>query len=141
VTHLFAASSSEHEYELVESKLHAIGFGFFVPVFFVVTGVQFDLDSVVDDLVILVVVPLVLLAFFVLRGGPTALLQREMTWRERGALASFLATELPLVVVITSLGISQGRLSTSTAACLVTAAMISVVVYPLLAGRLRPTPI
>ena len=140
VAHLFVASSSPRELELVEAKLHGIGFGFFVPIFFVVSGITFDLDSVFDDLLVLVVVPLVLVAFLVVRGTPTALLQREMSRPDRCALASYLATGLPLVVVITSIGVSRGRLSTSTSACLVTAAMISVIVFPLLAARFRPTP-
>jgi Kef-type K+ transport system membrane component KefB len=137
VAHLFVASSSPRELELVEAKLHGIGFGFFVPIFFVVSGITFDLDSVIDDPLVLLVVPLVLLAFFVVRGTPTALLQREMSRLDRCALASYLATGLPLVVVITSIGVSRGRLSSATAACLVTAAMVSVIVYPLLAARLR----
>ena len=137
VVRLFAGGSSEREVQLVEAKLHGLGFGFLIPVFFVVSGVQFDLESVIDDPIILAVVPLVLLAFFLVRGGPTALLQRGMGRRDRGALMSYLATELPLVVVITSFGVASGHLSSSTAAGLVTAAMISVIVFPLLAGRLR----
>ena len=137
VTRLFAAGSSEREAELVEAKLQGLGFGFFVPVFFVVSGMQFDLDSVTDDPGILVAVPLVLLAFLVVRGLPTALLQRGMVVGDRAALACYLATALPLVVVITSIGVQTKRLDPSTAAALVTAAMLSVLVYPLLAARLR----
>jgi Kef-type K+ transport system membrane component KefB len=136
VFRVFSAGSSEREAELVEVKLQGLGFGFLVPVFFVVSGVQFDLQSVVDDLGILLVTPLYLLAFLVIRGVPTALLQREMVVGEKAALTFYLATELPLVVVVTSIGVQTGRLSSSTAAGLVTAAMLSVLLYPLVAQRL-----
>jgi Kef-type K+ transport system membrane component KefB len=136
VTRLFAAGSSDRELELVEAKLQGLGFGFVVPVFFVVSGMQFDLDSVTDDPVILLVVPAVLVAFLVVRGVPTALLQPGMPHRDRAALACYLATALPLVVVITSIGVQTERIEASTATTLVTAAMLSVLVYPLLAARL-----
>ena len=134
---LFSSGASEREAELVEAKLQGVGFGFIVPVFFVVSGVQFDLASVTDDPAILLVTPLILVAFLVIRGTPTALLQREMAGRERAALAAYLATGLPLVVVVTSIGVETGRLRSATAAALVTAAMLSVLVFPLVAQWLR----
>ena len=60
VTRLLAAGSSEREAELVEATLQGLGFGFFIPVFFVVSGMKFDLASVLDDPVILVAVPSIL---------------------------------------------------------------------------------
>ena len=137
VTRLFAAGSSEREAELVEAKLQGLGFGFFIPVFFVVSGIQFDLDSVLDDPVILVAVPLVLLAFLLVRGLPTAPLQPGMAAGDRLALTCYLGTALPLVVVVTTIGVQTGRLSSPTAAALVTAAMVSVLVFPMAAGRAR----
>ncbi|MET0324028.1 MAG: cation:proton antiporter, partial [Ilumatobacteraceae bacterium] len=137
VTRLFAAGSSEREAELVEAKLQGLGFGFFIPFFFVVSGIQFDLDSVLDDPAILVAVPLILLAFLVVRGLPTALLQQGMAARDRLALSYYLGTALPLVVVVTTIGVKTGRLGSATAAALVTAAMVSVMAFPLAAQRAR----
>jgi Kef-type K+ transport system membrane component KefB len=128
------------EGRLFTAKLEAVGFGFLIPVFFVVSGVQFDLDAVVDDPVLLAVVPVILALFLVVRGGPTALLQRGMPARERVALAGYLGTALPLVVVITTIGVETDRLKSSTAAALVTAALASVLVFPLMAARLAREP-
>ena len=141
VTRLFAAGSSEREAELVEAKLQGLGFGLFIPVFFVVSGMQFDLDSVLDDPAILVAVPLILLAFLVVRGLPTALLQRGMARRDRVALTCYLGTALPLVVVVTTIGVQTGRLGSATAAALVASAMVSVMVFPLAADRARTNAI
>lgn len=137
VFHLFAAGADEREAELVEAKLHGLGFGFLIPMFFVISGVQFDLDAVIDDPALLAVVPGIVLLFLVVRGAPTALLQREMTRSDRFALAGYLATALPMVVVITTVGVDTDRLSSATAATLVAAAMISVLTLPMLAERFR----
>jgi Kef-type K+ transport system membrane component KefB len=137
VARLFTGGSDEHEVQLIETKLQAVGFGFLVPVFFVVSGMRFDLHSVYDDPMILMVAPAFLAAFLVVRGGPSAIGARRMGWSDRAALACYLGTALPLVVVVTSIGVQTGRLSSSTAAALVTAAMLSVLVFPLAAARLR----
>jgi Kef-type K+ transport system membrane component KefB len=140
VTRLFAGGSSRREIEIVETKLHAIGFGFVVPVFFVVSGMKFDLDSIFDDALILIVGPAFLVAFLLVRGVPAAASARAMPMRDRSALAFYLATQLPLVVVIASIGVERGDLRPSTAAALVAAAMVSVLAYPLIAARLRRRP-
>jgi Kef-type K+ transport system membrane component KefB len=140
VTNVFASGASRHNVELFESKLTGIGFGFVVPLFFVVSGMKFDLDSVFDDPLILIVGPAFLVAFLVLRGLPAALTTRAMPLRDRVALGFFLATQLPLVVVIASIGVETNRLNTSTAAALVAAAMVSVLAYPMIAARLRQRP-
>jgi Kef-type K+ transport system membrane component KefB len=139
VFRLFSSGASEREAELVEAKLQGLGFGFLVPVFFVTSGMKFDLDAITADLTLLLVAAGFLMLFFIIRGLPTALLHSGMPRRDRAALACYLATELPLVVVITTIGVTTGRLNTGKAAALVTAALMSVLVYPLLAARLRRT--
>jgi Kef-type K+ transport system membrane component KefB len=109
-------------------------------VFFVVSGMKFDLDSVFDDPLILLIGPAFLAAFLVLRGIPAAVTTRPMPARDRAALAFYLATQLPLVVVITSIGIETKRLNPSTAAALVAAAMVSVLAYPMIGSHLRRRP-
>lgn len=137
VVRLYASSTSPRAVETVESKLHGLGFGFLVPVFFVVTGMQFDVHSLVDQPGALAVVPASLAAFLIVRGLPTALLQRQLTPSDRAALALYVSTALPLIVVVTTIGVQTDRLRTSSAAALVAAAMVSVVLFPLVAGALR----
>lgn len=119
--------------EVVGSKLAAIGFGFLVPIFFIVSGMKFDVDSFVDEPATLLRVPVFLGLFLVVRGLPALLLYRhELASRiERGALAFFSATALPLIVVITEIGTESGRMLPENAAALVGAGMISVLVFPL----------
>jgi Kef-type K+ transport system membrane component KefB len=139
VFRLFTAGGSDRQAEYVEAKLQGLGFGFLVPVFFVVSGVAFDLDSIADDPAALLVVPAFLLLFLAVRGAPAALLQHGMPRNDRLGLVCYLATALPLVVVITSIGVETGRLASATAAALVLAALLSVMTFPILAERVRGT--
>ena len=137
VAHLFLAAGSEHEEEAVLSRLEGIGFGFFIPLFFVVSGVQFDLDALLSDGRALILLPVFLVLFLVIRGLPTSLLQRkELPGRDPLALGLFAATALPLVVVIASIGVDEGAITPATGASLVGAGMISVLLFPMFGLRL-----
>ena len=123
-------------------RLEGIGFGFLIPIYFVVTGMTFDLDS------LLTVSGLALAALFlglllVTRGTSALLWFRELGRRETGALVLCAATGLPLIVAIVGIGQERGAISGAVGASLVGAGMISVLLYPLLAIRLvgrRDTP-
>ncbi|MEV6409476.1 MULTISPECIES: cation:proton antiporter [Streptomyces] len=126
--------------EQVLGKVEAMGFGFLVPLFYVVTGIEFDLHALLHDLGALLLVPVFLLLFLLVRGAPVyALAPRDLGRADRTALALFASTCLPLVVAITTIGVDQDLLGSDEAASLVGAAMISVLVLPLLATRLRST--
>jgi Kef-type K+ transport system membrane component KefB len=126
-------------------KLEAIGFGFLVPVFFIVSGVTFDLDALTGDAGALALVPLFLLALLTVRGLPALLARGELPARERVALALLSATTLPLVVAITTIAVAGGHMASGPAAALVAAGMLSVILFPLaalaLVGRRSGTPI
>jgi Kef-type K+ transport system membrane component KefB len=135
VVKLVLASISRHEAKVVESKLEGIGFGLLIPFFFVTTGVRFDLAALLDSPAALALLPVGLVGFLLVRGLPVALAFRHEPGRARVSLALYAATALPLVVVITDIGVASGWLSSATAAGLVGAAMLSVLVFPLAAQR------
>jgi Kef-type K+ transport system membrane component KefB len=119
------------EVEVLESKLTAVGYGFLIPFFFVTSGMAFDLDSLLSSAGALLKVPMFLALFLVVRGTPALLLYRGvLAARERAALAFFCATELPLVVAITSIATDAGHMRSSTAAAMVGAAILSTLIYP-----------
>jgi hypothetical protein len=97
-----------------------------------------DLDALTSSAGALLKLPLFLALFLVVRGLPALLLyRRELPRNERAALALFSATELPLVVAITHIGVDQGHMTTSTAAALVGAGVLSVLIFPAAALALR----
>jgi Kef-type K+ transport system membrane component KefB len=123
-----------HEVELFESKLDAVGFGLLIPFFFVTSGMTIDLDALFGSARALVELPIFLVLFLVVRGLPALLLYRDVLEPvERRALALLSATELPLVVAITTIGVDSGHMRPSTAAALVGAGVLSVLIYPALA--------
>jgi Kef-type K+ transport system membrane component KefB len=124
--------------EALRCKLDAIGFGFFVPIFFVTTGLRYDLHALLTSRSALFQLPLYLTLFFVVRGLPAFLIaRRDLDIRSRVALGFLSATELPLVIAIAGIGIRSRRLLPETAASLVGAGMASVLLFPLTALTLR----
>ena len=125
------------ELAVFESKLTAVGFGFLIPFFFVASGIDFDLTALGSAEAIGKLL-LFLALFLVVRGTPALLLYRKaLDARGRLALAFFSATELPLVVAITTLATDAGEMRSSTAAGLVGAAMLSTLIYPFVGMALR----
>ncbi|MFE3503004.1 cation:proton antiporter [Kitasatospora sp. NPDC059160] len=138
VSRLLLSDIRRAEEEVIEAKLESIGFGFLVPIFFVVSGMNFDLDALMDDPGTLLLVPVFLLLFLAVRGLPAGLLAPAgLGGRDRAALGLYASTALPLVVVITTIEVEAGHLPSSTAAALVGAGMLSVLVFPLVAQRVR----
>jgi Kef-type K+ transport system membrane component KefB len=130
------ASPGEHG-EALRHKLEGIGFGFFVPIFFVTTGLRYDLHALISSRLALLQLPMFLGLFLVVRGLPAFLVRRELDLRSRIALGLLSATELPLVVAIADIGVRSGRLKPETAASLVGAGMASVLLFPIAALALR----
>ena len=117
-----------HELKVFESKLTAVGFGFFVPFFFITSGIEFDLGAL-GSVTALLKLAMFFCLFLVVRGAPAMLLYRNVLQsRQRAALAFYSATELPLVVAITTIATETGHMR--TAAGLVGAAMLSTLVFP-----------
>jgi Kef-type K+ transport system membrane component KefB len=126
------------EVAVFDSKLTAVGYGLLIPFFFVTSGMAFDLDALTESAGTMLEVPLFLGLFLVVRGTPALLLYRgALAARDRLALGFFSATELPLVVAITTVAIGTGHMHSGTAASLVGAAILSTLIYPLIGLRLR----
>ena len=120
----------------ITSKLEAIGFGFLIPIFFIDSGIRFDLHALVHMPRVLLLVPLFTVLFLFTRGLPTWVFFRGVVTKvEARTLAVFSATGLPIIVVITTLGVSEHRMKPQNAAALVTAGMLSVLIYPLVGLR------
>ena len=115
----------------LEGKLDAIGYGFFIPLFFVASGMSLDIRSIAEA-------PLRLLVFFVLllavRGVPALFLYRDALPPVRRVQMMFLtATALPLLVALAEIGLRNGTMLPENAAALVGAGALSVLVFPMAA--------
>jgi Kef-type K+ transport system membrane component KefB len=123
------------------TKLEGIGYGFLIPVFFVSSGLTFDLHALFSSPTTILRTPIFLVALLAVRGVP-ALLYRPVVGTKRTAAAALLqATSLPFIVVATRIGVTLGLINRANAAALVAAGLLSVIVFPLLAlGLLRAEP-
>jgi Kef-type K+ transport system membrane component KefB len=123
---------------LLESKLDAVGYGFFVPLFFVYSGMGLDLPRIAEA-------PLRLVLFFLLmlavRGGPALLVYRRvLSVRQRGQTALVSATALPVLVALTEIGLRSGTMLPENAAALVGAGVLTVLLFPALVVALDRRP-
>jgi len=113
-------------------KLEAAGFGFFIPVFFVASGVRFDLEALTASASNLLMVPVFLAALLAVRGLP-AVLYRDEIGNRRAAIAGLMqATSLPFIVAATAIGAELGLLGPAESAALVGAGLLSVLLFPLI---------
>ncbi len=124
-------------HSLLPVKIKAVGFGVFVPFFFVTTGMALDVRALVGSREALLRVPLLLLALVLARGLPALLYTRQVEGPAQLVAVGLLqATSLSLPVVGGGIGVALGLMATSTYAALVAAGLISVLAFPLLAVRL-----
>lgn len=109
LTRLVLQSSAPESSEEILTRVEAMGFGFLVPLFFIVTGIEFDLASLLDGGRALLLLPVFLVLFVVVRGLPTYVLApRDLSPLSRRALTIYSSTCLPLVVAITAIGVDDG---------------------------------
>jgi Kef-type K+ transport system membrane component KefB len=119
-----------------QGKLEAIGFGFLIPVFFVSTGVGLGVTSLFHSTRAIIDVPVFLVVLLAVRGLP-ALLYARALGRARAIAAGFMqGTSLTFIVVATTIGVQTGHQRASTAAALVMAGLLSVIIYPPVALRI-----
>jgi len=118
----------------LEGKLDAVGYGFFIPVFFVTSGMSLDLKSIIESPVRLVVF---FVLFLVVRGLPALLFYRhDLPMRGRVQMMLLTATALPLLVALAEIGLELGTMLPENAAALVGAGVLSVIVFPAVAVSL-----
>src|ERR671914_111929 len=113
-------------------KLEAIGFGFFIPVFFVTSGVRFDLDALLAEPSNLAMLPIFLAALSLGRGLPALLYSRVLDSRQTAIAGLMQATSLPFIVAATAIGLELGLVDAAESAALIGAGLFSVLLFPLL---------
>ena len=119
----------------LQVRIEAIGFGFLIPLFFVVSGANMDVNSIIAD-------PVPMLVFFVLllivRGVPQWFIYRKAIpdVRERTRFALYAATALPIIVAVATIQVQSGVMTSSGAASLIGAGALTVLVFPLVGNAL-----
>jgi len=119
-------------------KVDAVAFGWFYPFFFVGTGIKFNMPALVADPATMLLVPTFFMLFLIVRGAPVLLLYRDQVARSQQlpfALSSAVPS-LSIIVVIVEIGVRAKTISADVAAAIVGAALLAVMLFPTIAGRL-----
>ena len=118
----------------LEQKLDAVGYGVFIPIFFVVSGMKLAIGTIIANPLRLVVFLALLL---VVRGLPALFVYRKvLPARQRLEMTLITATTMPLLIALAEIGLSDGVMLKANAAALVGAGVLSVLIYPLIAVAL-----
>ncbi len=118
---------------LLRIKLEAIGFGFFVPIFFVTSGLNFNLHALLANVSIMVLVPVFLAALLLVRGVPAIVYRRRLDTQRTVIAALLQATSLTFILAATQIGMELGLITSAISSALIAAGLLSVIIYPLIA--------
>ena len=119
-------------------QLEAVGFGFFIPIFFIMVGVDFNLGVLVGSSGALLLLPFLVLAAFLVKILPALLFRLQFTWRETISAGFLLSCRLSLIVAASAIGLKLGIISESVNAMIILVAVVTVTVAPLIFNRIAP---
>ena len=134
-------ADAERKHPLFHPKLEAIGYGFLIPVFFVTSGLTFNLSVLFSSAATVLRVPLFLLALLAVRALPAILYRSALaSIREVAAVGLLQATSLPFIVAATTIGLQLHAIRPANAAALVAAGLFSVIIFPAISLQLLRSP-
>jgi CPA2 family monovalent cation:H+ antiporter-2 len=119
-------------------KMEAMGFGFFVPIFFIMVGVRFDLPALLSSPQALLLVPLLLGVAYVVKFLATLLYRLNFSWRETLAAGALLSSRLSLIIAAAAIALDLGIINQATNASVILVAIVTCTLSPLLFNRLLP---
>jgi Kef-type K+ transport system membrane component KefB len=127
----------EREHPLYHVKIDAIGYGFFIPVFFILTGARLDIPALLDAGDTLLLVPVLLVSVFLVKGLPALLYRDEFGWRDCFAAGALQSAQMTLTVAGVEIGRQLGLIDKALGAALICVALLSVLIAPIAFARLH----
>jgi Kef-type K+ transport system membrane component KefB/Trk K+ transport system NAD-binding subunit len=120
-------------------RLDVIGYGFFIPIFFVMVGVRFDLGALLSSPQALLLVPLLLALAYGIKLFAALVLRTRYSWRETLAGGALLSSRLSLIIAISAIGLEIGSIDSATNSAIILVAIVTSTVSPLIFIRLAPS--
>jgi Kef-type K+ transport system membrane component KefB len=121
-----------------KEKLDAIGYGFFIPIFFIMVGVEFNLDALYSSPQALLLLPLLLIGAYAVKVIPALVLRRQFSWRQTLGAGFLLSSRLSLIIAAASIALNIGAISEAINAAIILLAIISCTLSPVFFNRLYP---
>jgi trk system potassium uptake protein TrkA len=119
-------------------RLDVIGYAFFIPIFFVMVGVRFNLASLLGSPRTLLLVPLVLLLAYGIKFAAALLYRLNYSWRETIAAGALLSSRLSLIIAVSAIGLGLGSIDSATNSAIILVAIVTSTVSPLIFNRIAP---
>jgi Kef-type K+ transport system membrane component KefB len=121
-----------------QEKLDAIGYGFFIPIFFIMVGVEFNIGALFESPQAMLLLPLLVAGAYAVKVIPALLFRLTASWREALAGGFLLASHLSLIIATAAIASSLGLISEAVNAAIILLAVISVTLSPTIFNRLVP---
>ncbi len=134
IVSMLSADDTSH----LREKLDAIGYGFFIPIFFVMVGVSFDLPALLQSRTTLYTVPVLVVCAYVVKLLPALLFRLHYSWRETLAAGLLLSSRLSLLIAISAIGLRMGLISDAVNAAIILVAIVTCLTSPLLFNAVAP---
>ncbi|MGB3681432.1 MAG: cation:proton antiporter [Rubrobacteraceae bacterium] len=132
-----SALSSGGSSELKE-KLEGIGYGFFVPIFFIMVGVGFDLPALLSSGRALLLVPILIGVAYAVKLGPILILRLQFSWRETLGAGVLMSARLSLIIAAAAIGLDLGVITEAVNSAVILVAVITCTISPILFGWISP---
>ena len=127
------------EGSLLRMKMDAIGYGFFIPVFFIMVGVGFDLPALLRSAEALVLIPMLLVGAYLVKCLPALVFRLQFSWRQTVAAGMLLAARLSLIIAAASIALNLGAISDAINAAIILLAIVTCTLSPVLFNILLPS--
>jgi trk system potassium uptake protein TrkA len=119
-------------------KLDVFGYAFFIPIFFIVVGVRFDLASLLASPQTLLLVPVLLLLAYGIKFAAGLVYRVNYSWRETLAAGGLLSSRLSLIIAVSAIGLELGSIDAATNSAIILVAIVTSTVSPLIFNRIAP---
>lgn len=125
--------------EMVE-KLDSFGYGFFIPIFFIMVGVDLNIPSLIKEPKLLIIIPILIVAFIISKLIPVMFIRRWFDMKTTIASAFLLTSTLSLVIAAAKISERLNAISAETSGILILSAVITCVFVPIIFKKLFPVP-
>lgn len=125
--------------EMVE-KLDSFGYGFFIPIFFIMVGVDLNIPSLIKEPKLLIIIPILIVAFIISKLIPVMFIRRWFDMKTTIASAFLLTSTLSLVIAAAKISERLNAISAETSGILILIAVITCVFVPIIFKKLFPVP-
>jgi Trk K+ transport system NAD-binding subunit len=134
---ILSVSSRDSESQLRE-KLDAIGYGFFIPIFFITVGAQFDVGALLGSRSALLLVPVLIVSAYAVKVLPALFFRSLFTWREVFGAGVLLSSRLSLIIAASAIALDLELITSAVNSAVILVAVVTCTFSPILFSKILP---